>query len=54
MTEFWLGFLWGAASISMIEVVLVETAWLWIKYRDRKAFHCLEARLHYPGSPSKP
>jgi len=54
MTEFWLGFLWGAASASVIEVVLVEAAWLWIKYRDRKAFHRLDAHPPYPGNPSKP
>ena len=53
MTEFWLGFLWGAASASVIEVMLLEAAGLWIKYRNRKALRRLEARLHYPSSPSK-
>ena len=54
MTEFWLGFLWGAVSINVIEVMLLEAAGWWIKYRNRKALHRLEARLHYPGSSSKP
>ena len=54
MTEFWLGFLWGAVSASVIEVMLLEAAGLWIRYRNRKALRRLEARLHYPGSPSEP
>jgi len=54
MTEFWLGFLWGAVSINVIEVMLVEVAWLWIKCRKRGTFRRLKARLHYPGNPSKP
>ena len=53
MTEFWWGFLWGAASINVIEVMLVKAAGRWIQYQNRKALRRLEARLHYPGNPSK-
>ena len=54
MTEFWLGFLWGAVSISVIEVMLLKAVGWWIQYRNRKALRRLEARLCYPDNPSKP
>ena len=54
MTEFWLGFLWGAVSINVIEVMLLKAAGWWIKYQNWKALRRLEARLHDPGSPSEP
>ena len=54
MTEFWLGFLWGAASINVIEIILLKALGWWIKYQSWKALRRLDARPHYPGNPSKP
>ena len=37
MTKFWWGFLWGAASINVIEIMLLKALGWWIKYQSWKA-----------------
>ena len=36
MTKFWWGFLWGAASINVIEIMLLKALGWWIKYQSWK------------------
>ena len=55
MSEWWQGFIYGAAAVSVVEVALFVAALLWIGYQDRKALRRLEARLfRYTSSPPGP
>jgi hypothetical protein len=55
MAEWWIGFLYGAGAVSVVEVVLAVAIWLWIRYQDRKALRRLEARLYrYAGGSGTP
>ena len=55
MAEWWNGFIYGAATVSVGEVVLAVLIWLWMAYQDRKALRRLEDRLsRYVNSPLDP
>lgn len=55
MAEWWIGFIYGAAAASVIEVVLAVLIWQWMAYKDRKALRRLEERLfRYTIRPAGP
>lgn len=45
MAEWWIGFCWGAAAMSVGEVVLGVGIGLWLRHRDREAARRAEARI---------
>jgi hypothetical protein len=55
MAEWWIGFLYGAGAVSVVEVVLAVAIGLYFRRQERKALDRLEARLYrYAGGSGTP